>query len=180
MNNFKIFWKELLINPKSFFKYQFSTGENSNYTIALIVFGLGYGINKLDTQLMKFDLKGKLDDIDFLNNWIPFWAASLIGGMIGGYIFYLIGGWFYNVRIKWSRGEGNIEKARKLFLFSSFYPYLVIILITIYETFRNDIPYDPTTAFELFDAITVVLLLCIHFYSIYISYCGVTMTTKRS
>ena len=84
MSELLIFWNELLFKPKHFFRKEFIGNTKIRFfNIALAVFCIGYGIDKIDKQLVKFDLRGNLDQIEFFNNWIGFWAFAIIGGGIG-------------------------------------------------------------------------------------------------
>ncbi len=178
MKNTSQFWIQLLMNPKEFFKTQVQENKIKYFNFAIIVFCLGYGIDRLEKQLVKFELRGTLDTFEFINTWPGFWLISLVAGAIGGYILYLIGGWFYNIRVKWSLGEGNLEKSRILYLYSNFYISLIIILDTLIETFINPIPYDPYSDLNSFEIISIPILLFFIFHSIYLSYVGVTAITN--
>ena len=54
---FTDFWMNLFIRPKVFFKRNLinSKQQPSYFPLAIIVFGIGYGIDRLDRQLTKFD-----------------------------------------------------------------------------------------------------------------------------
>jgi len=173
------FWSNLFLKPKSFFTDNFtdSLRETNFFKTAIVLFGIGYGLDKADRQLIKFDLRGRLDDVEFLNNWFGYWAFGIIGGIVGGYILYLIGGWFYNVRVKWSNGSSDLNKSRLIYLFSNVVLYSTIILVSLIDTFLYDKPYDPNSAFGIWDTIGVVMLLFFVYYSVYVSYTGVTSTT---
>lgn len=173
------FWTDLFLRPKDFFKNNLvdSTIEPAYFPLAIIVFGIAYGIDRLDRQLMKYDLKGKLDDLDILNNWIGYWIFAIIGGILGGYILYLIGAWFFNVRLKWSNGTGDIEKSRYIYLYSGVISSSVIIFTTLVSMFISNKPYDPEAAFKLWDFASLVALIFFVYYAVYVSYIGVQTIT---
>ncbi|SHJ28116.1 YIP1 family protein [Aquimarina spongiae] len=169
---------QLLIDPKSFFKNDLETNDKNLFAIAMVVFCIGYGIDRMDRQLVKLDLRGTLDEFGFFNTWIGYWSISIIGGAIGGYILYLIGGWFYHVRVKWSKGKGDLDHSRRLYLFSNFYLYLSIALVSVCATLILSRPYDPYAEFSVFDGITGIVVILAIFYTIYISFSGVMSTTE--
>lgn len=173
------FWTDLFINPKEFFAKNLTDSklQPAYFPLAIIVFGIGYGIDRLDRQLTKYDLKGKLDDLDFLNNWIGYWIFAIIGGIIGGYILYLIGGWFFNVRLKWSKGTGDIDKSRYIYLYSGVVSSTVIILTTLVSMLLNNKPYDSESEFNLWDLTSLILLIFFIYYSVFVSYTGVRTIT---
>lgn len=173
------FWSDLFIRPNDFFKRNLteSSIQPAYFSLAIIVFGIGYGIDRLDRQLTKYDLKGKLDDLDFINNWIGYWIFAIIGGIIGGYILYLIGGWFFNVRLKWSKGTGDIDKSRYIYLYSGVVSSSVIILTTLVSMLINNKPYDSEAEFNLWDLTSLILLVFFIYYSVFVSYTGVQTIT---
>lgn len=177
--NFIDFWTSLFVEPKAFFsKYLADTEEQPPYfVLAIILFGIGAGINRLDKQLTKYDLNGRLDDIDFLNNWIGYWLIAVIGGIIGGILLYLIGGWFFNVRLKWSKGTGDIDKSRYIYLYSGVVSSAVVILLTLVSTLISSKPCDSESAFNLWDLTSLALLIFFAYYSVYVSYSGVRAIT---
>src|SRR4030095_11288547 len=97
--NFLNFWSDLFLKPEDFFSKNFADTKKqpAYFILAVVVFGIGFGIDRVDRQFARYDLKGKLDEIEFLNNWVGYWLFAIIGGVIGGFILYLIGGWFFNV-----------------------------------------------------------------------------------
>lgn len=178
-SNLITFWTELFLKPKLFFKKNLrnSKKQPAYYSIAIIIFCVGYGINRLDQQLMKLELRGKLDEAGYFNNWIVYWLTAIIGGLIGGYILYLIGGWFFNLRLKWSKGTSDIEKSKHIYLYSECVSNSVIVLTTLISMTFNYKPYISDSGLYFWDVISPILLLFFVYYSIYISYSGVRSIT---
>lgn len=88
MRKFLIFLKELIFNPKNLFKTYFTKEQDKPpYFILLIfIYGVGKSIDRLDLQFLKFDAKGNLDQLDFLNSWIVYWCLALVAGIFYGYL----------------------------------------------------------------------------------------------
>ncbi len=164
------YFEKLFFNPRTFFKEITDYQQIKYFNFVLGIFCIGYGIDRLNKHFAKKDLKGELEQIEFLNNWPMFWMIVCIGGLIGGYIAYLIGGWFLNVRIKWSKGVGNIDKSRVVYIYSSLFVYSFSIIYTLFQTILFDIPYDPELDLAYFDVIGLSILFGFLFHSIYISY----------
>ncbi len=177
MNTFLNFFVLILIKPKVFFKEHFQQRDNTHENLALVFFGLGYGIDRMDRQLIKFDLRGKTELLDMLNSWPIYWLIAIIGGAVGGYILYLIGGWFYNLRLKWSKGTADLSQSRNLYLFSNFWLFTPIVLITLVNLLFYDLPYDPYTSYPIFDILSALMILGAIFYSVFISYTAVRTVT---
>ena len=172
MNQLLEFWSQLLLKPREFFTTQIKDNTIPYFSLAMFIFCLGYGIDRVDTQLIKADVQNNQDFFYNINNWPYFWLVSVLAGAIGGYLNYLILGWFYNVRVKWSLGKADLKKSRLIYLFSSFYLYLIVILTTCVETIIYPIPYDPYSEGTAFDNYSLIALLFFSFYCIYISYSG--------
>ena len=175
-NDFILFWYELFFKPREFFTKNLSVSTNkpAYFVFAFIVFGLGYGINQVDKQFAKFELNGTLDNMSFLNSWMSYWLSALIVGLLFGMLSYYIGGWFFNVRVKWSKGTNNIVKSRNIFVYTGVISSVVIIFTSIISSLISDRPYDPYTDSYQWDIIAALLVLASVYYSIYISYIGVT------
>lgn len=173
------FWSELFLKPKVFFqKNLFDSKEKPAYFIlAIIIFGIGNGIDRLDGRMTKFDLQGNFTALERVNNWPTYWIIAILGGILGSILLYFIGGWFYNVRLKWSKGTSDIKKSRYIYLYSGVVLYAVIIMITIILMFINPKPYDIEGSFNLWDQISLFLVFFFAFYSIYVSYSGVRTIT---
>jgi hypothetical protein len=177
--NIFTFWRDLFINPKTFFEENLSDSklQPAYFSLAIVVYGIGFGIDRLDRQLLKYDLQGRLADLDYLNDWAGYWVFAVIGGIIGGYISYLIGGWFFNVRLKWSKGTGDIDKSRYIYLYSGVVSSSIIFLTALVSMLLNDKPYDPGSEFNLWSLTVLILLMFFIYYSVFVSYTGVRAIT---
>ena len=109
------------------------------------------------------------------STWGEVWAIAIFGGILSGALAYFIGGWFYHVRVGWSKGTGSIDTARNIYTFSS----LPIALAGIGSLFFNHLAYG-SDYFDTYysdassvDVIFGLLALAAIAYSIYISYRGV-------
>lgn len=105
-------------------------------------------------------------------SWGEVWAVALFGGIISGALIYYIAGWFYNLRIKWSKGRDNINTSRNIYVFAS----LPVAIASITALFFNHISYgsdyfdyyysDGTTI----DGIFLFVALAAIIYSIRLGY----------
>ena len=114
-------------------------------------------------------LIGSLQDY---TSWGEIWAIVLFGGILAGALGYFIGGWWYNVRVGWSKGKENVEMARGIYLFTS----LPVALVSILSLALNQMAYGQDYLdYYYSDASTVDLLvffvlLAAYFYTIRLSY----------
>jgi hypothetical protein len=182
MSDFFSFWRDLYLRPRIFFENNFGPGKPGNryFYFALFVFGTGAGIDRLDRQLTQHHLKGTLDQAGSINNWIGYWSIAILAGTLGGYISYLIGGWFYNVRVKWCKGDDDVDLSRSLFLYSGVVHASVIVLIAFITMFFQAHPYEPESPFGVLDACVLLLSVFITYYSVYVSFAGVTTVTNAN
>jgi hypothetical protein len=178
--NFIDFWHQLVFHPKKFFSETFDGRSSPFLFITIAIYGMSKAMDRVDQQFVKADLRGNLDQYEWLNNWPTYWIFILVMGAISGYIFYLLGGWFYNLRIKWSGGTSDREKAKFLFLYPEFVPSLIYVLNTAIYMLGSPIPYDAYSDLTTGEAIGLILMLTATYYSIRISYIGVTTTTDVS
>jgi len=171
------FSKNLFLYPKSFFRKYIGERKPPFFALAILVFCIGYGIDQVDRRLGRYDGLDKISRFNHLNIWGVYWINVLIGGIIGGFVLYLIGGWFFNVRLKWSKGTSNITKSRYIYLYSEAVSSVVFIIITLVSMFINDKPYKFGSMFNWWGYLSLTLRLFALYYSVYVSYCGVRIAT---
>ena len=147
--NFSKFAQEHLVTPKP--KYLLLT---------IWVLGIGSMADRL------------LGSLQGYSSWGEIWAIAIFGGILTGAIGYYIGGWFYYVRVVWSKGAGTIHTARNIYTFSS----LPISAAAIGSLFFNHLAYG-SDYFKIYhseasrvDLIFVFLAIAAIAYSIYIGY----------
>ena len=106
------------------------------------------------------------------STWGEVWAVAIFGGILAGAIAYYIAGWFYHVRVGWSKGTGTIDTARNIYTFSS----LPIAVVSIGSLLFNQMAYG-SDYFDSYysdassvDVIFALLSIAAIAYSIYISY----------
>lgn len=105
------------------------------------------------------------------SSWGEVWAIVIFGGILAGAIAYWIQGWFYEVRIRWSKGKIDSNTARHIWLFSG----LPVAIVSILSLLFNEIAYGDNYFNYSVDGTTVdiifwLLLLVSIVYSITISY----------
>ncbi|MBA9078539.1 YIP1 family protein [Rufibacter quisquiliarum] len=171
------FWQTLFLAPKTFFAHHFTPEGRANFfAMASVLYGLGYGVDRIDAQLMKSEMRGTLES-SMLNEWPGYWITVLFTALFGGWLWYYIAGWFYNVRLKWAGGTSNLSLSRSLYLYSSVVVNTAILGIGLACTFINEKPNDPYADLTAWDTFSTALLLFMSYYSVYVSYRGVTTVT---
>jgi len=175
--------KNLLSQPYAFFqKYESKKlTEMPLFYVMLIVFALFMGIDRIESVV--------LDDVsngtNYISGWSMYWWSAVGAGIIAGAISFLIGSWFYNLRIKWSGAEGNSLFAQKVYLYTTVFIGLYTILTTLFDTFiyaspaaiydfvANYTAYDVHPILGLIEDVSIFLLPVFLFHSLYMSYSSV-------
>lgn len=177
------FWSKLTFAPKRFFLENYRDRQTPYFALAIIVFSLAAGIERVDQTLVKQIAKGNGPAVQqMIGTWPAYVAAVAFSGALAGAFYYLFGGWFYNVRIGWAGGEKNADRAKFLYLYSCFLPSLVGILFKLIEIATNpESPMEAILSDEGLSALLFGLIAIASLYgSVYISYRGVRETTTAS
>ncbi len=163
------YFKECFTNFSKFAKDNLVTANPKYLLLAIWVLGIGSAIDRLSSS----------DS----SSWGEVWAIAIFGGILAGAIAYYIGGWFYHVRVGWSKGTGAINTSRNIYTFSS----LPISVVAIGSLVFNQMAYG-SDYFDSYysdassvDVIFALLSLIAIAYSIYISYRAVrdVMNTEK-
>lgn len=157
-DSFLNYLKEYYFNFSEFAKRHLMTGSPRYFLWAVWLVGIGSATDRMSTSSS--------------SGWVEAWVTVLLGGILTGAIAYYVSGWFYQVRIKWSKGVDDIDTARNIYIFST----LPISVISIGSLFFNCISYgddyfttyssDSSSVDTLFAVFSLVAII----YSIRISY----------
>ena len=152
------YFKECFTNFSKFAKENLVTANPKYLLLAIWVLGIGNATDRLSSS----------DS----SSWSEVWVIAILGGILAGAIAYYIGGWFYHVRVGWSKGTGAIDTSRNIYTFSS----LPISVVTIGSLIFNQMAYG-SDYFDTYysdassvDMIFGLLVIAAIGYSIYISY----------
>jgi hypothetical protein len=172
--NFIDFWSNLFLRPKKFFKKYYSEEKKwmPFFNIAAVIFGFWYWLDYVERKL------DKLMEAWMISGWTEYLIFAILWGALWGVLSYFIWGWFYNMRIKFSKGTKDIDKWRQLNMYSSIPIYTYLIIVTIIEIFIYNDFNDYINNYSENIAITMVVLwLLMMYYWIYVSYSWVTTIT---
>lgn len=152
------YFKECFTNFPKFAEENLDAQTPKYLAVAVWVMGMG-------------NVAGRLTS-DNSSSWGETWAIVIFGGILAGALAYFFGGWFYNVRVKWSKGQANEDTSKNLFTFAS----LPISIVAVGSLIFNQMAYgddyfssyysDASTV----DMIAALLTIVAIGYSIYISY----------
>lgn len=159
--NFFEYFKQCFTNFSKFAQEHLVTSKPKYLLLAIWLLGIGSAADRLTSS----------DS----SSWGEVWAIVLVGGILAGALAYYIGGWFYHVRVGWSKGTGSIDTARNIYTFSSLPISVTAIGSLIFNHLAYGSDYFVTYAYDAssVDVIFGLLALAAIGYSIYISYRGV-------
>jgi hypothetical protein len=166
----------LFIRPEKFFSSQLAFEKTPYLLFVTLCFGMANVVDRIDSNLMKADYGATTSStaeiwIGIAQSWITFWLVVLIMGAVSGFFIWLIGGWWYKMRLLWSGAiKPDKEQARYVFIYSSFiYTGPIFLTLLLYT-----ILYPNYLVAYAEDIIFSSLILVLLFYSIFVSYKGAT------
>jgi hypothetical protein len=156
----------LYFRPKIFFRYFVRSESALIVTLCVFTFGVSSTIDRIESRT----ILQKTPEV-FLTSWASYWAMVLVGGVIGGALLYLIGGWWYRVRIGWSGAHNpDGDLARRIYVYTAQIVAIPLIIVTVWETIHFP---NPTASFYAEGSVWYFLLLAFPFWAIWISFRGV-------
>jgi hypothetical protein len=97
-----------------------------------------------------------------------FWLFVLCVGTLNGALFWLVGGWWYRIRLKWC-GATDVEPkaARAIYLCQDFVASAPLVLFTISETWRFGSYREAWTFEEVWPSLFLIFVLwsCVTSYN---------------
>ena len=131
--------RDLFAKPTRFFSAaDLSTGWA--WIIAAWLVGISYAIDRVDKNLISEDIGVTPSDSETLgsalaSSWFAYWPFILMAGAVGGAIVWLVGGWWYNVRLRWS-GATNVDHrdGRLVYVFASLVHAIPAIAYSVVAT----------------------------------------------
>jgi hypothetical protein len=107
------------------------------FLVVAWIAGIASAIDRFDINMVRSDLAGRgAPAAALMDSWLAFWPFILVVGAVYAALVWLIGGWWYRVRLKWS-GEANPEPfaARIVYIHQDLITGLPAVLATVVQTF---------------------------------------------
>ena len=103
--------------------------------------------------------------------WEELWGFTLLGGIVSGWLYFRIGGWWFRVRLGFAGAtEPDKGLARRVYIFASMVVSLPALLTQVLETGTHATPWDSSQSEGSF---WHLFLLIFPFWSVWSSYVGV-------
>ncbi|MDP2653350.1 MAG: YIP1 family protein [Candidatus Omnitrophota bacterium] len=130
----------LYFKPREFFARQIALGKTPYLIFVGWVLGMTHVIDKIDQNMLRADMGQPRPGWEQIGpvltgSWVNLWACLLIFGALAGYVTWLVGGWWFEVRLKWCGAQKPDAKlARTVYIYASFIYALPNILLLLYYT----------------------------------------------
>ncbi len=169
------FWLTyLFFRPATFFRYFVIKPSPVLTVLCAWTYGVATVIGRMDMESIRST------EIPYGDTWESYWTYAALMGVIGGLFFFIIGGWWYTMRLSWSDAKGvDPSLARRVYLFASQVWAVPALMATLIETGKYSSPEAAATGEITF---WHLLLLIFPFWSAWSSYVGVrtAFLVKRS
>jgi len=170
---------DLILRPDRFFRHLSKSGYDKIPFVAIWAWGVAGAINTSHVQLMMNDIRGGAGNMSGLTHtWPMLWWAVLAAGLVRGPLSWLIGGWWYRVRL----GFCGVVKppprqARYIYLYSSLVWSVLLLATTACDSLFLPNFDSAHVAGTFFWSFLATIL-----WSIFISYRGATacFETRRT
>lgn len=170
---------DIFIRPSRFFSSQLALGHTPYVLLVTWCFGIAQAMDRIDINLMRSEFGRVRPGLHTLaGSWLYYWAFVLAAGLVAGGFLWLLGGWWYRVRLGWSGAvKPDAKTARLVYIYSSFVLAGPTVLWALIETMTFPNYLAAWQSEEMWSA----LLLVFPFWSCYSSYRGATtlFTLKR-
>lgn len=152
---------DLFLRPRHFFAAHVALGRTPYVVLVVWSYGIASAIERAERELATW--------ID--PSWRSFWFSALFWGAFGGAGLWLLGGWWYRVRLRWCGArEPDRRRARLAYAYSSF----VLAAPTILWTLIQTASYPSYAEAAAADDVARVLLLVFPFWSVQTSFAAAT------
>lgn len=159
---------DLLLSPRSFFTGQLALGKTPYLLAVIWVVGMAAAVANLNGALATAALDGALPD--GAQSWTAYWTAAASAGAVAGLLYWLIGGWWFTLRVRWA-GATAIprQRAKLVMIYADFVQAAPIVLLSAAWT----LSFPSFAAASAKAPRTDWLLLLLPFWSTWIGYVGV-------
>lgn len=166
----------LIFQPSRFFVNESIYLARYALFMATFLYTAARVINRIDKQLGQAEFGGRdsqalaFDSMGVLDSWGTYWGFILIVALISTPLTWLIGGWWYGLRVRWS-GARNQDGTiiRGVYVYSALVESVPVVLVTIVNTLLH----ANYRTYYASDASWELLVLLFPFWALFLSYYGV-------
>lgn len=139
-----LWYLDLLFRPTRFFSSWVEHPPQIVVVAAAWVMGVALAVDRIETQMAKADFGAGANDYGWLmDSWSTWWGFVLLMGAFGGAMHYVLGGWWFRVRLGWS-GDAAPDPvlARRVYCFGSLVDSVPFILVALWQAIVYASPLD--------------------------------------
>ncbi|MEL7227063.1 MAG: hypothetical protein AAGL17_20070 [Cyanobacteria bacterium J06576_12] len=144
---------DIFVAPGQFFSAQAALGKPLNVWIASLLIGFSsvfYGISNV-VVLFKQGNEDLKPPPEILSSWGELWLFLLVGGFVLGIILWIVGGWWFRVRLVLSGApEPDGQMARLVYIYSTLVrslPAFITLLVWSFLYPNLDVAYEQGALF---------------------------------
>ena len=130
------------------------------WVIVAWIAGVSSAIDRADINMVRSELTGREASAMPMDSWLAFWPFILIVGALYAALVWLIGGWWYRVRLKWS-GDANADpfSARIVYVYTDLVIALPALVVTVIYTFVYDSYRAAWTSDEAWSSLLLIFIV---------------------
>ncbi|MEZ4412351.1 MAG: hypothetical protein R2910_05145 [Gemmatimonadales bacterium] len=164
--------------PRQFFALDHALNQKPELFLVVWLAGMSNVLGRIDMQLAKAGSGTPTSSDIFVRlaqSWSSVWIAVVLGGVLSGGLAWLIGGWWYGLRLHLCGARpGHEHEGRRTWAYVSLATSLPAIVVLLIQTVRYDSyaeAYNTSSALDL-------LLLALLYWSVVVSYRAATTRFK--
>ena len=167
---------DLYIRPRRFFARSANYQHHLLVLAAALIAGLASAIDRIDSKLVMAQAGVGGSATPFVlaigETWTRYWTFVGAIGVIGAGILWLVGGWWYRLRLRWSGAvRPDPTTSRQVYVLQNLVFALPALLVTIANTLRFD---NGSLAAAADIDVGTVLVLVLLLWSCWVSFCAAT------
>lgn len=167
---------DLFLRPRRFFTGEIALGRTPYVVLVMWCYGIASVIERIDLESVRAEVGRPRPGWQALAPWVAgswwgYWAVALGFGALGGIGLWLLGGWWYRVRLRWC---GAPEPERRLARLAYAYASFVLAAPTVLWALVETASYANRAAAVASDDLTGAILLVFPFWSLGTSFAAAT------
>ena len=162
---------DLCIRPGRFFGRGARGLDGRVLVVATWVVGMNWVLGRFERMMLRADLGDPNETLlSVSQSWLNFWVIIAVAGIVAGAFVWVIGTWWYRVRLGWSGASNpSTDAARVVYVYSGLVWAVPTLLWTLAQTFR----FPNFAAAWGSESVWDLVLLVFPFWACWVSYRGV-------